>query len=107
MGDLAARMGGEEFVILLECDKIADAAAIAERLRLLVARLKRGCPADSASASFGVSWTRPAERSLDELLSEADRPLYVAKVTGRNRVVVQGAAPAQAMPVAPPAPDTN
>jgi diguanylate cyclase (GGDEF)-like protein len=87
-GDLCARMGGEEFVMLVECDTADVAAAIAERLRQLVLQLKRGSSNEAMTASFGVSWLGDTLTNLNDLLVDADRLLYVAKETGRNCVVV-------------------
>lgn len=87
-GDLCARIGGEEFVLLIEYSDETQAAQIAERLRLMIYQLKRGASQDPASASFGISVFRGNSGTLHDLLSSADRMLYVAKETGRNRVVI-------------------
>jgi diguanylate cyclase (GGDEF)-like protein len=87
-GDLCARLGGEEFVLLLEDTDPADATGVAERVRQMISTLKRGESEDAVTASFGVSMLVGAIKTLDELLHDADRLLYVAKNTGRNRVVM-------------------
>jgi diguanylate cyclase (GGDEF)-like protein len=85
--DVLARMGGEEFVALLPGDSAADAAALAERVR---ARLEDsedpGLPSVTVSAGV-VSAIGPAD--LDALLRDADRALYEAKYSGRNRTVTR------------------
>jgi len=87
-GDLCARLGGEEFVLLLEDTDPANAAGVAERVRQMISTLKRGESEEAVTASFGVSMLVGAIKTLDELLHDADRLLYVAKNTGRNRVVM-------------------
>ena len=87
-GDLCARLGGEEFVLLLEDTDPADATGVAERVRQMISTLKRGESEDAVTASFGVSMLVGAIKTLDELLHDADRLLYMAKNTGRNRVVM-------------------
>ena len=87
-GDLCARIGGEEFVLLIEQTDAHLAMQVAERLRTKICQLKRGSSQEAASASFGVSIFRGGNETLSDLLSSADRMLYVAKETGRNRVVV-------------------
>ncbi|MBL8309676.1 MAG: diguanylate cyclase [Burkholderiales bacterium] len=90
--DSAARFGGEEFMILLRETRIDAAMAIAEAVRAKIANV----PFDrvgTVSASFGVAeWDHREEAR--ELIDRADRALYVAKQTGRNRVVRAEPAPA-------------
>ncbi|UBM09628.1 cellulose biosynthesis regulator YedQ [Cupriavidus metallidurans] len=92
--DLPARLGGEEFAVLLPRTGIADAANLAEKLRLALQALV--CePVDSDdtasirfTASFGVAQIAPDEPgNLDSLLMVADQRLYAAKAGGRNKVV--------------------
>ncbi len=87
-GDLCARIGGEEFVLLIEHSDANQATQIAERLRAMIYQLKRGTSQDPASASFGISVSQTGNETLSDLLASADRMLYVAKQTGRNRVVL-------------------
>ncbi|QQD23855.1 diguanylate cyclase [Venatoribacter cucullus] len=89
--DLCARFGGEEFVLLLPGSSTADAARLAEKIRLDLAALQ--LPHERSEAGFctlsaGVAAMIPAvgEHS-DELLRRADRRLYQAKDKGRNCVV--------------------
>ncbi|QSI77862.1 diguanylate cyclase [Niveibacterium microcysteis] len=95
-GDVAARWGGEEFVLLLPETNETQAAALAERLRQKIAliRLRAGDTEISLSASFGVAQRR-GEASLDALIDNADRLLYRAKQLGRDRVVANSSEPAQ------------
>jgi diguanylate cyclase (GGDEF)-like protein len=89
VSDRVARMGGEEFAVLLPQTSLEDAYTIAERMRKSVAEL-RIPHLDSPSGnvvtiSAGVSGTSGSV-APDELLAEADRALYRAKALGRNRV---------------------
>lgn len=86
--DLAARLGGEEFCVVLPRTGSKEALAIAERLRngladSVVSPLLRG----GITASFGV-YEGTAEARLHDMLAAADRLLYRAKEEGRNRVVM-------------------
>jgi len=88
--DLLARYGGEEFVILLRGIPVDRAMAVADRLRtsLESAAVVHGETSFHVTASFGcASLTCCAGAACDVLLETADRRLYRAKETGRNRVV--------------------
>lgn len=92
--DLLARIGGEEFVLLMpESDREAALAA-GERLRQAATELSVGEAGVRIHLSVGVSFAAhiPADSPLDDflqaLLQEADTALYVAKQRGRNRVEV-------------------
>ncbi|GAB0118886.1 GGDEF domain-containing protein [Acidisoma sp. 7E03] len=85
-----ARLGGEEFGVLLPgCDAEA-AAAVAERLRLAVTERPLILPSLSfpvpVCVCVGGALAAPGDRTLDGLLARADRALYDAKRGGRNRV---------------------
>ena len=83
--DCAARIGGEEFIILLSETRIDAAMAIAEAVRGKIANVPFE-QVGSVSASFGVAeWD--AQEDARALISRADLALYTAKQTGRNRVV--------------------
>lgn len=88
--DCFARLGGEEFAILLPQITQSEALALAERIRLALAALRIETPKGELqfTTSIGVvQWS--SERSIDALLARADEGLYRAKSLGRNRVVVQ------------------
>jgi len=95
--DLAARQGGEEFMLILPGVDLAGAASIAERVRVMVAK----CSVDPAYAlpekitvSLGVAAMEPAlGRSMHELTIAADAALYQAKLAGRNRYELGSIAP--------------
>lgn len=86
-GDIAARWGGEEFILLLPETDAAQAAALAERLRQQISKLRLD---DSGAllpltASFGIA-EQQHQTNLHELIRDADQRLYEAKEAGRNRV---------------------
>jgi diguanylate cyclase (GGDEF)-like protein len=85
--DLIARLGGEEFAVLLPKTRHDEAIAIAERLRQAVCGEPCRLPGTelTVSVSVGVT-TRQGADTLDILLSRADKALYEAKRLGRNRV---------------------
>jgi diguanylate cyclase (GGDEF)-like protein len=90
--DLAYRLGGEEFVILLPGATEAEARGLAEKLRAAV----RDAPiaGQRVTMSFGVAVSGPGGFDLDAHYARADEALYEAKRTGRDRVVVSaGPAP--------------
>lgn len=92
-GGIAARFGGEEFVAFLPDRRDYEAAAWAERVRAgLAARSWNDLGISrSITASFGVSFATPEDRSLSEAMARADRCLYAAKAEGRNRIVLRAA----------------
>jgi diguanylate cyclase (GGDEF)-like protein/putative nucleotidyltransferase with HDIG domain len=88
--DSAARIGGEEFAIILPATDSHDAFVLAERLRRQV-RTDLVQEGRLTSISFGVA-TAPAHGATpDQLLHNADRALYVAKHLGRDRSVIYNA----------------
>ncbi|HPS66660.1 MAG TPA: GGDEF domain-containing protein [Holophaga sp.] len=99
--DLVARIGGEEFALLLSETRAADALPVAERLREAVAGLRRAGAARRMTVSIGISEWWPQETNLEAALKRADRALYEAKQSGRNRTRICHADPALAPEEAP------
>jgi diguanylate cyclase (GGDEF)-like protein/PAS domain S-box-containing protein len=87
--DLIGRIGGEEFAIFLPETDQTIAVEVAERLRLAIAKTKvpmeTGLPLH-LTVSIGVTSLTCKDENIDVLLSDADKALYEAKRTGRNKV---------------------
>lgn len=85
--DTAARVGGEEFALLLSSISEEKAAAAAERLRAVLAERSVG-EVGKISVSIGVAACPAHANSERGLYAASDRALYVAKNEGRNRVAI-------------------
>lgn len=88
--DRLARIGGEEFAILLERTALTEAEWFAERFRGVVSGLARAHEGRriACTTSIGVAAVRPSDAVIDDLLRRADAALYAAKQNGRNRVEI-------------------
>ncbi len=90
--DISARLGGEEFSILLPDTNRLGAAVLAERIRDSIDAKKiavAGGRTLSLTVSAGIaSYGADGRESLEQLMSVADKRLYLAKKNGRNRVVI-------------------
>lgn len=86
--DIAARFGGEEFVILLPNCGFEDVRQFGERLRLRISEhlLEHDGRAIRVTVSVGCAHFTPQTTGLDEAIDSADHALYLAKRLGRNRV---------------------
>ncbi len=87
--DLVGRYGGEEFCVVLDGFEEAEAIAVGEEIRLKVlekseAWLQQG---NTVSVSIGLATLDDGPENSDELVNMADKALYFAKETGRNRVI--------------------
>jgi diguanylate cyclase (GGDEF)-like protein len=90
-GDLAARYGGEEFVVMLMNTTAEGATVVAEEIRTRTKELEieNGSINDVITVSLGVASVIPdKEMAPKELIDAADRALYKAKESGRNKVIV-------------------
>ena len=91
-GDIAARLGGEEFVVLLSHCEREDGLRFAERLRETVSAtlvdMGEGQEPLRITVSIGLADVRSHGVGLDQLLSRADRAMYRAKNAGRDRIEV-------------------
>jgi two-component system, cell cycle response regulator len=94
--DIPARYGGEEFVVLLDNVDVAQAKAVAERIRIEISKVVVDTDKGSLSVteSVGVAAFPDDGRDRATLIERADLALYHAKHTGRNRVVTWGEAQA-------------
>jgi diguanylate cyclase len=93
-----ARIGGEEFVMLLPGLDVQAAVAAAEQFRLAVQGMSIDLPEGALkfTVSAGVASHRPTDKDFNALLNRADEALYEAKGAGRNRVIVASRPPAAA-----------
>ncbi len=112
--DEAFRMGGEEFIVCLKETTLDEGFRVIDRLRADLMDTPIPLPDGRVigiTSSFGIVETQPGV-SVDEMIIRADKALYHAKHSGRNRVVRYGAdmpmgdeaAPAPAAPAPVPAP---
>jgi len=95
--DTVARMGGEEFSVLLPETPLVNAERVGEALRAAIerSRLTRADTGETVgrvTVSIGVTVYRPGE-SNDNFMERADKALYISKKAGRNRVSVLGSGP--------------
>lgn len=92
--DLACRLGGEEFVIIMPDTDIARAYQVGERLRANVAADNFSISGDRTirvTASVGISTLEQADDTPETIFKRADTALYAAKRRGRNRVSADAA----------------
>lgn len=89
--DIIGRVGGEEFAVLLPETNVDGGAEVAERLREAIegcnVPISEGLPL-SFNVSIGVTSLFSQEENLDVLLARADKALYLAKESGRNKIHV-------------------
>ena len=94
--DVAARYGGEEFIIMLPGANDQEAFKVAEKIRKSINQKiffhEKGD--FSTSISLGVTQVSPDEKDVDAVIARADKALYEAKHTGRDKVVIAADSPA-------------
>ena len=86
--DLAARFGGEEFIMMLPGTGAKEAVVLGERLRHHWQEMPSPTFSIQVTASFGVAAYQPGD-NVDSFIEKADQALYDAKRLGKNQVVVR------------------
>lgn len=89
-GDLVARHGGEEFLLFMPYCDLASGVSKAEVLRAQIEQLTVALSDGrelKITASFGVDQCLAADKSVDDSIKRCDEKLYLAKESGRNKVV--------------------
>jgi diguanylate cyclase (GGDEF)-like protein len=87
--DVAARYGGDEFIVLAPGATAAQAMELAERIRVAA---RRSDPVSPISVSIGITdLTRAPDHTAEALRDSADRALYEAKSAGRDRATLAAA----------------
>ena len=95
--DILARIGGEEFLLILPCITDADATRLAEKICRIFSDAPFTLPNSPTSVNLTISigiciatadtlMARPVNKIAAELINHADRALYSAKSLGRNQV---------------------
>lgn len=96
--DKVARFGGEEFVVLLRETDSEGALTLAERIRETIADTildARGHSGINVTVSIGLAMARQGDVDISAVIERADRALYEAKSSGRNRVISADEEPAR------------
>lgn len=90
--DIAARIGGEEFVLMLENTSSEEARQVAERIRIKLSSFDKasseGQLPEPITISMGVFTATSPDITAEKCVESADKAMYEAKETGRNRVVI-------------------
>ena len=88
--DSIGRLGGEEFAVLMPETELRAAAEVADRLRQYIAAQRIAVDAQivHCTVSIGIAALQPQDTDMDALLQRADHALYLAKRSGRDRIIV-------------------
>lgn len=89
LGDLAGRVGGEEFAVLMARGDAQGPAALDQRLRAALATEANASLGFALEFSAGWSTLRAGDRHLNDLMQRADAALYIAKCEGRGRLAAE------------------
>lgn len=89
--DLAARFGGDEFMILIQSNSIEQASAVAEKILIRIAHFQQDFLEEDImfGASIGIGFSNSRNCSFDALLKAADKACYQAKKEGKGRTCMQ------------------
>lgn len=98
LGDVVARWGGEEFLIMVEVSGDEALMRLVDRLRVSLYHAAAPYGVERISGSFGALMVHPHEYpDLDASIASADKALYQAKATGRDRAILAKDIPADYM----------
>lgn len=86
-GDVIARVGGEEFLVILPDTDLDGTGIVAERIRALIAAMPVPVGHKQVTVSLGATALEENDLDVAMMLRRADRGLYQAKENGRNQVV--------------------
>lgn len=87
-GDLLARWGGEEFLLMLPDTTLAEAHAVVQRMAARVGAMRISELDRALSVSFSAGLVERGDKEpFTDTISRADRAMYIAKSSGRNRIV--------------------
>lgn len=90
LSDIPARWGGEEFIACLPHMDLEGSCVVAQRVRIAVAALELedavAGKLPQVTVSLGVAIAQPGDQTIDAIIERADKGLYTAKESGRNRV---------------------
>ncbi|GAC35179.1 two-component system, cell cycle response regulator [Paraglaciecola polaris LMG 21857] len=90
--DFVARFGGEEFTIVLPDTDLSGAISVAEKIQTEIAMLEVnhiGSPFGMVTGSIGIAVSDNTSAEQGDLVDSADKRLYLAKTTGRNKFIAQ------------------
>ncbi|MCM3791468.1 GGDEF domain-containing protein [Domibacillus indicus] len=86
--DMFARIGGEEFILTLTDTSLEDGMIIIERIRKQVASSSFIYKGQAIPITISLGLTEYKRESIEQVLEKADKALYQAKETGRNKWVI-------------------
>lgn len=89
--DIAARFGGDEFMILLQSDSVEQAHIVAEKVLLRIAHFQTSFQEEDImfGASVGIGYSTEKTPNFDAMLKAADKACYQAKADGKGKICIQ------------------